>query len=284
MHRFRLPKVFLGLTLVAVLAVAAACSSDDPAASNSTNLGIGAPSGVVSGLGFDSRLPSGALGASSQQAGVWVNGVGTVVTEPDIANLSLGVEARASTVSEARDDAATAMTAIVAFLTSNGVAERDIRTQSFNISPQYTFQERLENGFRTNERVLTGYQVTDTVFVKVRDLDQTGPVLDGVVKAGGDLVRVNGISFSVDDPDPLKVQARELAVQHALEKAQELATLAGVTLGPLVFISESSSTPVFSRVEARGDFAMASSFAPTPISAGESQIQVTVQAVFAIQQ
>lgn len=284
MHRFRFPRVFLGLTLVAIVALAAACSSDEPAAgSNSVNLPIGAPAGVVSGL--DSRLASGVISASTQQAGVWVNGVGTVVTEPDIANLSLGVEARATTVSEARDDAATAMTAIVSFLTSNGVAERDIRTQSFNISPQYTFQERLEGGFRTNERVLTGYQVTNTVSVKVRDLDQTGPVLDGVVKAGGDLVRVNGISFSVDDPDPLKVQARELAVQQALEKAQELATLAGVTLGQLVFISESSSTPVFSQVEAaRADFAVASSFAPTPISAGESQIQVTVQAVFAIQQ
>ena len=224
------------------------------------------------------------INANSQQAGIWVNGVGTVVTEPDIANLSLGVEARTATVSVARAAAATAMTAIVAFLMANGVAERDIRTQSFNISPQYTFQERLEDGFRTNERVLTGYQVTNTVSVKVRDLDQTGHVLDGVVRAGGDLVRVNGISFSVDDPDSLKVQARELAVQHALGKAQELATLAGVTLGSLVFISESSSTPAFSEVEARGNFAMASSFAPTPISTGESQIQVAVQAVFTIQE
>jgi uncharacterized protein YggE len=125
--------------------------------------------------------------------------------------------------------------------------------------------------------------VTNTVSVKVRDLDQTGTLLDGVVEAGGNLVRVNGISFSVDNPEPLKVQARELAVQQALEKAQELATLAGVGLGQLVFISESSSTPIYNEVEARGDFAMASSFAATPISSGESQIRVTVQAVFAIQ-
>ena len=176
------------------------------------------------------------------------------------------------------------MTAIVAFLTTNGVAERDIRTQSFNISPQYTFQERIDStGSRTNERVLTGYQVTNTVSVKVRELDQTGAILDGVVKAGGDLVRVNGSSFSVDDPAPLKVQARELAVQQALEKAQELATLTGVSLGRLIFISETSSTPIYNTVEARGDFALASSFAPTPISGGETQIQVSVQAVFAIQ-
>ena len=119
--------------------------------------------------------------------------------------------------------------------------------------------------------------------MKVRDLDQTGAILDGVVKAGGDLVRVNGISFSVDDPSPLKVQARELAVQEAMKKAQELATLAGVGLGQLIFISETSSTPIFNQVEARGDFALASSFTATPISGGETQIQVSVQAVFAIQ-
>ena len=287
MHRFRFPRSFLGLALIAVLVLAAACSSDDPATPSSTDLPIGAPAGVVSGLqglnDFAGRTATGIAGG--QQAGVWINGVGTVVTEPDIANLNLGVEASASTVSVARDQAATSMTAIVAFLTANDVAERDIRTQSFNISPQYTYQERLDsNGFRSNERVLTGYQVTNTVSVKIRELDQTGPLLDGVVKAGGDLVRVNGISFSVDDPDPLKVQARELAVQEAMEKAKELADLAGVTLGPLVFISESSSTPIYSTVEARGDVAMAaSSFAPTPISAGEAQVQVSVQAVFAIQ-
>ena len=288
MHHVRYPRVFLGLALVAVLALAAACSSDDPSTPlTSTNLPVGAPAGVVSGIdGLASslgRASTGLTSISSQQAGIWVNGVGTVVTEPDFTNLSLGVEARASTVTVARDQAAVAMTAIVAFLTSNGVAERDIRTQSFNISPQYTFRERLEDGLRTNERVLTGYQVTNTLSVKVRDLDQTGAILDGVVKAGGDLVRVNGISFSVDDPSPLKVQARELAVQEAMKKAQELATLAGVGLGQLVFISETSSTPIFNQVEARGDFALASSFTATPISGGETQIQVSVQAVFAIQ-
>ena len=288
MHHVRFPRVFLGLALIAVLALAAACSSDDPSTpSTSTNLPVGAPAGIVSGIdGLASslgRASTGLTSISSQQAGIWVNGVGTVVTEPDITNLSLGVEARASTVTVARDQAAVAITAIVAFLTSNGVEERDIRTQSFNISPQYTFRERLEDGLRTNERVLSGYQVTNTLSVKVRDLDQTGAILDGVVKAGGDLVRVNGISFSVDDPSPLKVQARELAVQEALEKARELATLAGVGLGQLIFISETSSTPIFNQVKARSDFALASSFAATPISAGETQIQVSVQAAFTIQ-
>ena len=287
MHHARFPRVFFGLALVAVMAVAAACSNDDPVTPTSIGLPIGAPAGLASGIdGLSTSLGGASAGIApiiSQQVGILVNGVGTVVTEPDITNLSLGVEARASTVTVARDQAAVAMTTIVAFLISNGVAERDIRTQSFNISPQYTFRERLENGLRINERVLTGYQVTNTLSVKVRDLDQTGAILDGVVTAGGNLVRVNGISSSVDNPSPLKIQARELAVQEAMQKAQELATLAGVALGQLMFISEISSSPIFNQVEARGDYARASSFTSTPISGGETQIQVSVQAVFAIQ-
>ncbi len=282
-------QAFLGLTLITVVVLTLACGSDTPDTTTSTisDFSSIAPEGVVSGIGLAGRSSSGFIGANagSQQVGVWVNGVGTVVTEPDIANLSLGVEAKSATVSKARNQAALAMTAVVDFLSANGVAARDIRTESFNISPQYTYKEKIDsNGFRTNQRVLTGYQVVNTASVKVRDLDQIGSLLDGAVKAGRDLVRVNGIRFSVDDPDPLKVRARELAVQQALQKAQELTISAGVGLGRLVYISESSSTPIYSTVEsARADFPGASSFASTPINAGESQIQVTVQAVFAIQ-
>ena len=287
MHRcFR---AVLGITLLSVIVLVSACGSDEPTASTSIvdELPPIAPDGINSGMGLARSSQSGFISSSagSSQVGVWVNGVGTVVTTPDIANLSLGVEAKSATVSKARNQAAVAMNAIVEFLITKGVAERDIRTESFNISPQYSYQEKIDSyGNRTNQRVLTGYQVVNTASVKVRNLSKIGTLLDGAVKAGRDLVRVNGIRFSVDDPDPLKVQARQLAVQKAVQKAEELTQSAGVTLGRLVYISESSSTPSYSTVEAaRADFSAAASFAPTRISAGESEIQVTVQAVFAIQ-
>ena len=287
MHRcFR---AILGLALLSVFVLVAACGSDEPATSASTidELSAIAPEAIASGMGLARSLQPGFIGSNANpvQVGVWVNGVGTVVTKPDIANLSLGVEAKSATVSKARNQAAVAMNAIVEFLIAKGVAERDIRTQSFNISPQYTYQEKVDSyGNRTNQRVLTGYQVVNTASVKVRNLDKVGALLDGAVKAGGDLARVNGIRFSVDDPDPLKVQARQLAVQRAVQKAEELTNSAGVSLGRLIYISESSNTPIYSTVEAtRADFASAPSFAPTRINAGESEIQVTVQAVFAIQ-
>ena len=287
MHRcFR---AVLGLTLLSVFVLVSACGSDEPATTTSTIDGLTAitPEGIASGMGIARNPQSGIIGSNaiSPQVGVWVNGVGTVVTKPDIATLSLGVESKSATVSKARNQAAVAMNAIVDFLIDKGVAERDIRTESFNISPQYTYQEKVDSyGNRTNQRVLTGYQVVNTASVKVRNLDKVGALLDGAVKAGRDLVRVNGIRFSVDDPDPFKVQARELAVQKAAQKAEELTKTAGVTLGRLIYISDSSSTPIYSAVEAvRADFAGAPSFAPTRINAGESEIQVTVQAIFAIQ-
>ena len=278
-------RAVLGLTLLSVFVLVSACDSDEPAASKLTIDELSA--GAASGMGLARNSQPGWIGSygSSPQVGVWVNGVGTVVTKPDIANLSLGVEAKSATVSKARNQAAVAMNAIVDFLIAKGVAERDIRTESFNISPQYNNQEKVDSyGNRTNQRVLTGYQVVNTASVKVRNLGKVGALLDGVVKAGKDLVRVNGIRFSVDDPDPLKVQARQLAVQQAVQKAEELTKNAGVTLGRLVYISESSSTPIYSTVEAaRADYAGSPTFAPTRINAGESEIQVTVQAVFAIQ-
>ena len=284
MHRcFR---AVLGITLLSVFVLVSACGSDEPA-SIVDDLSAIAPAGVTGGMGLGRSSQAGFNGSnvSSSQVGVWVNGVGTVVTKPDIANLSLGVEAKSATVSKARNQAAVAMNAIVEFLIAKGVAERDIRTESFNISPQYSYQEKIDSyGNRTNQRVLTGYQVVNTASVTVRNMSKIGALLDGAVKAGRDLVRVNGIRFSVDDPDPLKVQARQLAVQQAVQKAEELTQSAGVTLGRLVYISESSSTPIYSTVEAaRADFAGATSFAPTRINAGESEIQVTVQAVFTIQ-
>ena len=287
MHRcFR---AVLGITLLSVFVLVAACGSDEPATSTSIvdELSAIAPEDITSGMGLARSSQSGFNGSnsSSPQVGVWVNGVGTVVTKPDIAILSLGVEAKSATVSKARNQAAVAMNAIVEFLIAKGVADRDIRTESFNISPQYSYQDKVDSyGNRTNQRVLTGYQVVNTASVKVRNLSKIGALLDGAVKAGRDLVRVNGIRFSVDDPDPLKVQARKLAVQQAVQKAEELTKNAGVTLGRLVYISESSSTPIYSTVEAaRADFPGAASFAPTRINTGESEIQVTVQAVFAIQ-
>ncbi|MBI4311036.1 MAG: SIMPL domain-containing protein [Chloroflexi bacterium] len=217
------------------------------------------------------------VGAGTQ-AGIWVGGSGRVVITPDLAILSVGVEAHNKSVELARDDAAKAMTAIMDALKRNGIADKDIRTEYFNIQPQYVW-----NDFAKRQDI-TGYQVTNQLSVKTRDLNAVGTLIDEVSQAGGDLVRMNGVSFTTEHPETFSGQAREAAVKDALAKAQQFATLTGVTLGKLAYISETGGNVPVYRDYAKGAVAMAEAggAAPTPISTGEMEITVYVQAVFGI--
>lgn len=209
---------------------------------------------------------------NSQQQGIWVSGEGKITVTPDIAILNLGISSQAATVAEAKSQADQAMNNVMNALTSNGVHTKDIQTQQISIQQLTRYDKDKE------QDVVIGYLVTNIVSVKVRALDKTGPIVDAVAAAGGDLTRINGISFSVDNPKPYQDQARETAINDAKAKAQQMASLAGVTLGKAVYITESSYYPVPVPVPGR-DFA-----APTtPISPGQLDITVSVQINYAIQ-
>ena len=214
----------------------------------------------------------------TQQAGIWVGGAGRVAVTPDLALLTLGVEARADTVEQARSDAATAMAAVMAVLTENGIQEEDIRTQYFSIQPEYVWNDSI------NRQEIKGYRVTNTVSVKVRDLESVGTLIDDVATAGGDLVRINNISFTIEDPEQYAAQTREAAAQDAMAKAQQFAQITGVTLDRLVYIAETSASMPVARQANDGAMAFAESAMapPTPISGGEVDITIRVQAVFSI--
>lgn len=268
-RRFTVLGLVAALVLVVVI-VAAACT-----APRSTATPPGG-SAITSG-GAEQALLSAALKAyqatSGQQAGIWVSGEGRVTVVPDIAVLSLGVETKASTVAEAQRQASAAMNAVISALRSHNVADKDIRTQSFNISPVYKYVDR-------SEPILDGYRVSNMVVVKIRSIGDAGAIIDDVAGAGGDLTRVNSIYFAVDNPKPLQDQAREDAVRDAIAKAQQMARVAGVTLGKPVSITESGGyqpPPLRVSLEAK-DVAAAA----TPISPGETEITVNVQIVFGI--
>ena len=212
---------------------------------------------------------------SQQSTGIWVTGEGKVSVVPDVAILSVGVVAQLSSVAEAQSQAATAMTAVVAELDNFGIAKKDIKTQQFSIVPvrRWSDQEARE--------VLIGYQVTNTVTVKVRKVEDTGALIDAAARAGGDLIVINSISFTVDDPTPYYKEVREKAMADAQAKARQLADLGGVTLGKPTYINESGiSMPVVREYYAP----MPAQAAPsTPISAGETEIQLSVQVVYSIE-
>lgn len=221
----------------------------------------------------------GAFQSTGQQSGIWVGGSGRAVVTPDLALRSLGVESRAATVGQARDNAARAMTQVMAVLTGSGIEKQDIRTQYFNIQPEYVW-----NDFAKRQEI-TGYRVTNTISVKARDLEGLGTLIDRVADAGGDLVRINSIGFTVEYPEQYAAQAREAAVKDAMAKAQQFDRLTGVTLGKLAYIAESGGNIPVVRdyAEAKMTMAGAEPAPPTPVSPGEMEITVSVQAVFGIE-
>ena len=242
--------LFLALGLVSVLAIAT----------------LGGCAGTVS--------PNVSGFFNTQQEGVWVSGTGKVTVTPDITNLMLGIEAQEATVAEAQSEATGAMNQVMNALKDNGVADKDIQTQYFSIQKVTRWDDEKQ------QEVVIGYRVTNMVAAKIRDMAKVGTIIDAVALAGGDLTRIDSISFSVDDPSVYYEEARGKAMADARAKAEQLAELGGITLGKPTYISESMviPSPIYPvRAEA------APVVAETPISAGETEISLTVQVVYAIQ-
>ncbi len=220
---------------------------------------------------------------STANTGIWVTGQATLEIPADVAKVSIGVESREATVAESRQKAAGAMENVLAAIRETGVANDDIVTSYFNIQPQTVWVEVSDSSGSRREPRITGYIVNNTVRVTVRDIDLLGSVVDTAATAGGDLVRINSIQFTVDDPSVFGEQIREMAATDALAKANFYARVMGVTLGPMVFLTEVGSSVPMSRAfpESMG-MMMDEGFARTPISAGDVSLSVTLQVVFAI--
>ncbi len=252
----------IGLALVIPIVALSGCYAGIP--------GPGSPrwANVPSSLEFN-------LG--NQQAGIWVTGEGKVMAVPDIATLRLGIEAQEATVAEAQTQASEAMDRVMAALIDNEVADRDIQTQYFSIHKVTRWDETK------NQEIVIGYRVSNMVTAKIRDIDNAGSIIDAVVKAGGDLTRIDSISFSIDDPSAYFGEAREKAMADAEAKAEQMASLAGVRLGKPTYISESGylPPPIYPRV-AYEEVPMPAPAPPPPISPGEMEITLTVQIAYAI--
>lgn len=222
--------------------------------------------------------------ANAANSGIWVTGQATLEIPADVAQVSIGVESREETVADARQKAAEAMESVLGAIKEHGVADDDIVTSYFNIYPQTVWVEVSDSLGRHSEPRITGYIVSNTVQVTVRNIDNLSAVVDTAATAGGDLIRINSIQFTVDDTSVFGEQIREMAAADALAKADVYARAMGVTLGPLVYLTElGSSVPMAKAYPAVMEMAaMDGGYAPTPISAGDVNLSVTVQVVFAI--
>ncbi len=203
-----------------------------------------------------------------------VSGTGRVTLSPDVADISVGVQVTATKVKDARAQAATKMTAVIAALKAAGIADKDIQTSNVSLSPVYDY------GANANPPRVTGYQVANTVTATVRDLDKVSDALDGAMAAGA--TSIGGINFRVDNQTAPAAQARDLAMKDAKVKADALAKAAGVSITGVASISEQVTTPP---QPIRYDLAAGSAAAPekaTPVQTGTNEIDIVVSVVYLI--
>lgn len=202
---------------------------------------------------------------------VSVIGSAAVSSRPDTADVVAGVVTQAQTAAQALAENTAAMQKVMKTLADLGIAERDVQTVGLSVSPQRAQQRP---GSPQPQGVITGYEVTNQVRVRVRNLDVLGRLLDALVTQGANTL--GGITFSIADPKPLLQQARGQAITDALQKAQAYAAAAGVKLGRVIAIRDASSgppRPYAGRVMA----------AAAPIAPGEQELEISVSVTYAIE-
>lgn len=212
-----------------------------------------------------------------------VFGEGKAAAVPDIAQISIGVLTEGGkNLAELQKENSDKINRVIVFLKGEGIDKKDIKTEYYNISPRYQyfscppvpFGAEVVRSCPPSE--IIGYSISQSVLVKVRNLDKVGNVIAGVVDNGANTV--SGPNFTIDDPIALENQAREEAIKQAREKAKAMARAGGFRLGKLISIQEGfiSPFPVYSRVEVKD-----SGSAPT-VEPGSQEIQVNITLVYEI--
>jgi len=259
------------LVLAAVYATGAARAGGAPA-TGSTFVGT-STSATPASSRLSPTTPS-ATTPVSGGPGITVSGRADVAGTPDTLRLDLSVVATASSVSGALASANRSADAVQKSLLANGVQRRDLQTSGLSVQPEYDYS----NGAAPR---LKGYQVSESVSAKLRNLGRAGNAVGQAVSAGGNAVRVNGISLDLEETSALVSSARDKAFADAKAKAEQYARAAGRRLGEVMSITEDVSTPSpIAMPYAAGDSAKLA--ASVPIQPGTQNVGVSVTVVFSM--
>lgn len=188
---------------------------------------------------------------------------------PDVATISAGVVTQSTDANTAMRANAVQMDKVMAAIRAAGIAERDVQTAGININPQYRYAEN-------QAPAITGYQASNTVNVKVRDIAKLGKVLDALVANGAN--QINGPTFEIDEPEAVYDEARRAALKKAQARAELYAAALGKHVKRIVSVAEGGSggmpgpTPMMK-------MAMAG-VADTAVSPGETSLSITLDVVF----
>jgi uncharacterized protein YggE len=199
-----------------------------------------------------------------------INATGEVSRVPDVAIISAGVISRSATASGAMQDAAVRMERVIAALKRAGIADRDIQTSSVNLNPEYKYVEN-------QPPQLVGYNASNSVTIRFRDIRNSGKFLDALVSQGAN--QINGPNLTIDKPEASLDEARAKAVANARARADLYARALGLKVVRVVSVSESGGNypvpppmPMYARAEAAS--------AKTPIEPGEQKLQVNLSVTF----
>jgi uncharacterized protein len=227
-------------------------------------------------------LPVLAHDAGPAEAVINVQGEGEATLAPNMAIIQLGVVSEDDAAAQALKSNSLAMAGVMKMLTNQGVADRDIQTSGFDITPRYRHvpENKSDGKAPEKEPVIEGYSVRNGLSVRVRDLAKLGGIIDGAVQLG--VNQAGSIRFINDKPEIAINDARKQAMEDAIAKAKTLTEAAGVKLGRIISINENASRPFEQGMMMKTS--MARDMAPMPIAAGENSYHVTVNVTFALNQ
>lgn len=203
-----------------------------------------------------------------------VGGEGIVTAAPDIASFSTGVVSAAKTAREALDANTKSVADVIAAVKASGVEARDISTSGFSVQPQYVNVKR--DGIEAPR--IAGYEVRNTVTVRLRDLSKLGSLLDEAVTKGAN--QIGGIAFDIAEPAKLEEQARIAAVKDARRQAEIMAEAGGVRLVRVISLAEDGAAPPMPRMMAAAPMSKRDS---VPVEAGETELRARVTIVYEIE-
>ena len=205
-----------------------------------------------------------------------VTGEAEISVVPDVATINLTVESENIDLNKSLDDNSQRMNNVINFVKSKGVEDKDIKTTYYDIYPRYEYEEDYRN------RYLAGYEVTQTINIKIRDLTQVGDIIAGAATYGAN--NVSSLSFIVDDDASVKEEAQAMAIANAKVNAEKLEKELGVKFSKIVGFSESSNNPApvyydYAQNESAGS---AKTMSAPSIQTGENTITSTVYITYEI--
>jgi hypothetical protein len=239
-----------------------------------TSLMFGVGAAVILGLlagCSQASTPASFGGGGPDSGGLTGHGVGTVTGTPDTLRIVLGVQTQGASAAAALRENSQQATAVINTLKSRGVADADLKTSQLSINPSYG----------PTGGQITGYEVNNIVTATLHNIASAGGIIDAAGQAAGNAIRVQSVDFSIDNDSELLAKARADAVKQAQAQAKQLADAAGIKLGKIRSINESSSGPPPVPMYNKSLGAAASA---VPIQAGSEKLSVTVDVTYELDQ